>query len=517
MAARPNGDATETPEASSSRTDLGSSPKRTRASSSLSRRSIVLTLLLVAAVVYAGTVNTWLLSLVLLIGCGLNVSFEFALVKVSMHKLERDVQQGVPGSGVLLDMKREMNAILAACQLGITLTSLGLTLALEPAIHDALSEHVPAYSDYSEGLAMAFGTLFHVTFGELVPKGFALVTPVKVLYLVAPFMRMFRVLAVPFIKTCNAVANAVVLALTEKHPDAAGHHEESVDIGQALVYAYAEGAIKPQQLRLMRNVLTFTDRTVREAMTPARDVILLDLQSTWQENMAVANEHGFSRLPVVNGGPHDVVGYVRRADLLQAELGGRRDLKALVRPIERRPETAALNTLNLFRGSPMIAVFDEHDSFTGLLTAEDIVEQIVGEIYDETDDAPPRPEVETLADGSVRVAGEMLLEPAAEALGLASIADHQDVDTVGGLVLKELGRQPRTGDAVVIERYRVVVLAAKGFRITQLHFQPLPEEGASDDESGRVASLLPAGLDPSLLPVALASHDEPALPAREEG
>jgi len=496
MAARPNGDATEEAGASSSRMDLGSSSKRKRASSAMSRRRIVFTLLLIAMAVYIGTLNAWLLSAVLLIGCGLNVAFEFALVKTSVHKLERDVQQGVPGSEVVLGMKREMNAILAACQLGITLTSLGLTLALEPAIHHGLSEYFPAYSDYSEIMAMVFGTLFHVTFGELVPKGIALVTPVWVLYMVAPFMRMFRVLAVPFIKTCNAVANGIVQFVTERHPDNAGHHEESVDIGQALVYAYAEGAIKPQQLRLMRNVLTFTDRTVREAMTPARDVILLDLQSTWQENMAVANEHGFSRLPVVNGGPHDVVGYVRRADLLQAELGGRRDLKALVRPIERRPETAALNTLNLFRGSPMIAVFDEHDSFTGLLTAEDIVEQIVGEIYDETDDAPPRPEVETLADGSIRVAGEMLLEPAAESLGLASIADHQDVDTVGGLVLKQLGRQPRTGDAVKIERYRVVVLAAKGFRITQLHFQPLPDEDEEVVEDGaRVTSL------PTLLPV----------------
>lgn len=497
MAARPNGDATGAAGASASRSDLGSNSKRR--TTAMSSRRVALTLVLVALAAYLGSRDAWLLSVVLLLGCGLNVAFEFALVKVSVHKLELDVQAGVPGSEVVLGMKREMNAILAACQLGITLTSLGLTLALEPAIHHALADYEQVRA-YSAGLAMAVGTLLHVTFGELVPKGIALVVPVGVLYTVAPFMRMFRVMAVPFIKTCNAVANVMVQMFTGRNPDTAGHHEESVDIGQALVYAYAEGAIKPQQLRLMRNVLAFTDRTVREAMTPAREVITLDVQSTWQENMAVANEHGFSRLPVINGSPHDVVGYVRRADLLQAELAGKRDLKALVRPIERRPETAALNTLNLFRGSPMIAVFDEHDSFTGLLTAEDIVEQIVGEIYDETDDAPPRPEVETLADGSIRVAGEMLLEPAAEALALASMAEHQDVDTVGGLVLKLLGRQPRTGDAVVIERYRVVVLAAKGFRITQLHFQPRPddEDAAEEGEARPVAPVLVAAAEASV-------------------
>jgi CBS domain containing-hemolysin-like protein len=474
MVERPNGDATGVARAASSRTNLGSGTKRRRSSNGTGRRGLALTLvLLVMFGAFLGMLPSdlrpWFLSAGLILGCGLYVSFEFALVKVSVHKLERDVQAGVAGAEPVLAMKRDMNAILAACQLGITLTSLGLTLALEPAIHHALVEY-QQLAAYSAALAMALGALLHVTFGELIPKGIALVVPVQVLYFIAPFMRMFRVLAVPFIKTCNAVANVVVQAFTGRHPDTA-HHEEGVDIGQALIYAYAEGAIKPQQLRLMRNVLMFTDRTVREAMTPAREVIYLDLQSTWQENMAVAN-----------GGPHDVVGYVRRADLLQAELGGKRDLKALVRPIERRPETAALNTLNLFRGSPMIAVFDEHDSFTGLLTAEDIVEQIVGEIYDETDDAPAKPEVETLSDGSIRVAGEMLLEPAAEALGLASMAEHQDVDTVGGLVLKQLGRQPRTGDAVEIERYRVVVLAAKGFRITQLHFQPLPDE--ADEAEG---------------------------------
>lgn len=503
MAASPNGDATGG--ASASRTNLGSSAKRRRAASAMSRRRVMATLVLLALAVYLGTVNAWLLSVVLLVGCGLNVAFEFALVKVSVHKLEHDVQSGVAGSEVVLGMKREMNAILAACQLGITLTSLGLTLALEPAIHHALEDYEQVRA-YSAALAMALGTLLHVTFGELIPKGIALVVPVTVLYFVAPFMRMFRVLAVPFIKTCNSVANVVVQALTGRHPDTAGHHEESVDIGQALVYAYAEGAIKPQQLRLMRNVLTFTDRTVREAMTPAREVVSLDLQSSWQENMAVANEHGFSRLPVLNGSPHDVVGYVRRSDLLQAELDGRRDLKAIMRPIERRPETAALNALNLFRGSPMIAVFDEHDSFTGLLTAEDIVEQIVGEIYDETDDAPPRPELETLPDGSIRVAGEMLLEPAAEALGLASMAEHQDVDTVGGLVLKLLGRQPRMGDAVTIEGYRVVVLSAKGFRITHLHFQPLAEDEGDEVGPPRSPGLLP---EPEVGDTATIAPDEP--------
>jgi len=444
------------------------------------KRGIVLTLVMIAFLAPLVALSPWVLSAALILACAIYVAFEFALVKVPIHKLERDLEAGTLGAAVVLRMKQEMNALLAASQFGITLTSLGLTLALEPAIHHALREY-EGIAQYSVALAMTFGTILHVTFGELVPKGIALVVPVKVLYVTAPFMRLFRVLAVPFIKTCNAIANVIVTGLTGKNPDNAAHHEENVDIGQALFYAYSAGEIKPQQLKLMRNVLVFADRTVREAMTPAREVVHLDLQDTWQENMRKAEEHGYSRMPVVDGDQHNVVGYARRADLLQAELRGKNDLKALVRPIERRPETASLGRLDLFRGSPMIAVFDEHDSFTGLLTAEDIVEQIVGEIYDETDE-PARPDIETLPDGSVRVLGSMLLEPAAEALGLEGI-DDEDVDTIGGLVLTQLGRQPRPGDELDLQRWHVLVEGAKGFRITSLLFRARESEPISLETS----------------------------------
>ena len=482
MAAGPDTDASPSDAgASKSGMTTGSSGALARGGSN--KRGLVLTLFLLAIFTPLALLSPWSLSLCLILGCGTYVAFEFALVKVPLHKLERDVEAGVPGAGVVLQMKREMNSMLAASQFGITLTSLGLTLALEPAIHHALIDY-ERVAAFSAALAMGLGALLHVTFGEQIPKGIALVVPVKVLYYTAPFMRMFRWVAVPFIKTCNAVANLVVQGVTGRHPDTAAHHEENVDIGQALFYAYSAGELKPQQLRLMRNVLAFADRTVREAMTPARLVVYLDLRKTWEENMAIADEHGFSRLPVVDGDQHNVVGYARRADLLQAELRGQRDLKLLVRQIERRPETAALGRLNLFRGSPMIAVFDEHDSFTGLLTAEDIVEQIVGEIYDETDDKPAKPDVEALSDGSMRVAGSMLLAPAGEALGLGELDEHPDVDTVGGLVLKLLGRQPKIGDEVDVDGYQVRVEGAQGFRITSLLFTRRPEpEGEPEEPS----------------------------------
>jgi CBS domain containing-hemolysin-like protein len=445
-------------------------PRRHRSFKSIpDKRGLVATLIALGILAPVMSLSPWSLSAGLILGCAVCVTFEFALVKTPLRKLERDAQVGIPGATVLLQMKRELNSMLAACQFGITLTSLGLTLALEPAVEHALVDY-QSVAAYSVAIAMTFGTLLHVTFGELVPKGLALVVPIRMLYATAPFMRLFRWLAVPFIKTCNLAANLIVKVLTGKDPDTDTHHEDNVDIDQALFYAATTGEIKPQQLRLMRNVLAFANRTVRGVMTPARQVAYLDLQHSWEANLAVADENGYSRLPVVDGDIHNMIGYVRQADLLKAELHGRRDLEALVLPIERRPESASLGRLDLFRGSPMVAVYDEHDSFTGLITAEDIVEQIVGEIYDETDERD-QPEIVQVDDGTTRIAGTVLLDVAGEALGLETIAEHEDVDTIGGLVLKMLGRQPRVGDEVEIEDYSATVEAASGFRISSIRFR----------------------------------------------
>lgn len=454
-------------------------PRRIKAK--FNARGLTATLVALALLIPLMLLSPWVLSAVLVGACAIYVSFEFALVQVSQRELEKEVDSGVSGARTLLAMKREINAMLAACQFGITLTSLGLTLALEPAIHHAFADSgLPALADASHALALGIGAFFHVTFGELVPKGIALVVPLKVLHVTAPFMSLFRLAAVPFIKTCNAIANVIVKALTGKDPDIDAHADPDVEVGEALLMANAQGRIGRRQLQIMKNVLAFADRTAREVMTPARLVVSFHSTSSWEDNFRVAEEHGFSRFPVFGPDPHEVIGYVRRADLLKAELQGKRDLQALLRPIERRPETAPLMLLNLFKGTPMVACYDEHDSFSGLLTAEDVIEQIVGEVYDDTD-ALDEPSIVHRPDGTVRVDGALLLEQAGEELGLGDIDEHQDVDTIGGLVLKMLARQPVRDDRVEIGPWNVKVESAKGFRIQSLIFTPRPEEPDEDD------------------------------------
>jgi CBS domain containing-hemolysin-like protein len=441
---------------------------------------MVLTLALLAAAAFVGSRSPWALALVLVVGCGAFVAFEFSLVKVPVRQLERDAAEGRSGAGTLLQMKRDMNAMLAACQFGITLTSLGLTLALEPALHRALAPHA-ALAEHSAAIAMTLGTFFHVTFGELVPKGVALVVPAQVLYFTAPLMGMFRWVAVPFIKTCNGIANVAVTALTGHNPDKAGSHDEGMEIGEALLYAHASGQIQPDQLKLMRNVLAFSERIAREVMTPAKDVASVDLKAPWSETLRRVEEARYSRFLVTDGAWHKVVGYVRKADVLRAELRERRNLQSFVIPIERLPVTVALSRINIFEGCPIIALYDEHDSFVGVITAEDVVEQIVGEIYDEKD---PRvaPRVERLSEEELRMDGELLLAEAAEPLGLRDLSEHEDIDTVGGLVLKLLARQPSAGDEVTVGDYHITVEDAQGFRITKLRCvrvrEPATEEAA---------------------------------------
>jgi CBS domain containing-hemolysin-like protein len=442
-----------------------------------SMQSLLPTLVMLAILAPLMMLSPWTLSVGLILLCGVYVSHEFALVKVPVRQLEREVRDGKPGAALLLKMKQEMNAMLAACQFGITVTSLGLTLALEPAIHHALQRY-EGLDAYSTGLAMFVGAFFHVTFGELVPKGLALVVPSKVLYSTAPFMRLFRFLAIPFIKTCNSIANLAVRAMTGRNPETDHGHEESVDINEAILHASATGQIAPGQLSLMRNVLHFAERTAREVMTPAKDVVALNLQEPWAANLELTEENGYSRYPVVDGDWYNVVGYVRRADLLKAELKGQRDLKQLLLPIERRPETVMLTQINLFQGAPIIAVYDEYDTFVGLLTSEDVVEQIVGEIYDESDDRE-RPSVEQVSDSVFRLDGACLLDEAADVLALADLDEHVDVDTIGGLVTKVLGRQPRAEDQVTLGGFRVIVESAQGFRIRTLRFERMQMEQVS--------------------------------------
>lgn len=467
-------------------------PEATRASAAASgarsehdgrpfrRRGTALTLLLIAVAVLVAAQSRWALSVVLVASCAVFVAFEFALVKTSVRQLERDAAEGRHGAGPLLQMKRDLNAMLAACQFGITLTSLGLTLALEPAIHSALSAH-EAIAEHSAALSMALGTFFHVTFGELVPKGISLVVPAAVLYRTAPLMRMFRWVAVPFIKTCNGIANAVVAGLTGRHPDGADP-EETVEIGEALFHAHQSGQIQPEQLTLMRNVLGFSERIAREVMTPAKDVVAVDLAWPWPDVLRYVEEHPQSRFLVTDGAWHNVVGYVRKSDVLRAELRRTAALRPIVRPIERRPETVSLDRIDIFRGCPIIALYDEHDSFVGLITAEDVVEQIVGEIYDEKDVQAPA-SVERLPDGSMHLDGELLLAEVSELLRLGDLSAYEDIDTIGGLVLKLLGREPAAGDEAALGDYDAVVLEAQGFRITKLHCAPRPrgEEPAEED------------------------------------
>lgn len=443
----------------------------------LDKTTFVGTLVVVAVTVALAWTSRWLLSAALIFGCGIFVAFEFALVKVSMRALEREVERGRRGAATLVRMKEQMNAMLAACQFGITATSLGLTLALEPAIHHALAGY-QALAAYSAAMAMLGGAFLHVTFGELVPKGLALVLPERVLFLIAPFMQLFRLLAVPFIKTCNSIANVIVRMLSGHDPDTS-HHDENVDVREALVHATASGELKPQQLTVMRNVLSLSDRTIREAMTPAREVVALDLDDTWERQLHVAEESGFSRLPVYRGSAHDIVGYVRRADILSAEIRGKRQLGPLILPVERRPETALLGRVNLFQGTPMVAVFDESDSFVGLLTAEDFVEQIVGEIYDDTDDVEG-PGIHRLEDGRVRVQGKTLLASAAEHLEAPMLAEHaHEVDTIGGLLLQRLGREPRPGDEITLDGYTAHIEDSKGFRILSVVLVPRVEDAST--------------------------------------
>lgn len=442
-----------------------------------------------------------LVSAFLVVLNGIFVAFEFAIVKVRPHRLQEMADAGNRTAALALSQTRHLDAYLAVCQFGITIASLALTVAFEPAIEKLITPYlIPLMGDeaahsLSIGIALFLATSAHVIFGELVPKSVAILMPVEVTMALAVWLKRFFVLSLPFNKVYNGIANKIVRFLTRRDPRGTHAHEEheQIDVELLLARALERGEIGVEQKALMENVLDFPERTAREVMTPAESVITLDLSRPWEENLAVMKEQLFTRYPVIDGDANDVVGYVMLHDVFRHVVDGRTDLRRLVRPLEKRPETMTLDQLrHVMPRKPLVAIYDEHNRFVGITTDEDVSEEILGEIVDENDEETIPP-VRRTGDGGYLINGAAAVDRVIEELGLRVDPDElEGVDTFGGLVLKRLARQPKNRDEVELSGFRFTVEEADGFRITRLgarevvsetHGPAVPRVGQVKDEN----------------------------------
>jgi CBS domain containing-hemolysin-like protein len=418
-------------------------------------------------------------ALVLVALNGLFVAAEFAFVKIRSSKVEEMVREGKSSAGIVKEAIENLDGYLAVCQLGITIASLGLGALGEPAIA-TLIEPLLEPLGVSEGTVhvvaflVGFGiiTFLHVVFGELAAKSFAIAKPEGTSRLVAPFMKFFYYAFRPGVWLFNGTANAFV-RMFGVPPASAGeeaHSEEELRliIGQST----DQGVLKEDEEGMLRAVIQLEETRAREIMVPRPNVESLPAEMRLEELFSVVAEGSHTRYPIFEDDSGDrIVGMIHAKDVLRAakEAG---DLEAavtsrdLMRDVLTIPENRSVDKILKdlrAQGLQMAVVIDEWGSFEGLLTIEDIIEEIVGEIRDEFDEAGIGIQQQ---DGGYSIDGRIPIRDVNEALGTGF--ESEDFDTIGGLVLGHLGRAPEVGDEIVLDSHVFRVNEVDGSRVASL-------------------------------------------------
>lgn len=416
-------------------------------------------------------------SVLLITGNALFVAFEFSLITARRGDINDLAAQGNRAARRVLRQMEDVDGYLAACQFGITLTSLALTAVFEPAVQQSLTPFLAEVMtpqlavSVSVVVAIVVATIVQVIVGELFPKTVAITIPTPIVLWTSWPMKWAYRLSAPLNYTYNRLANQIVRLLTGKSVLEA-NKAQIYDTDVLLSLAHQQGHINDDQHELMQAVLEFTTRTAREVMTPADRVISFRVDDEAQTVYAQMREARHTRYPVFDG--DDLIGYVLMHDIFRQRLEGVFDLKAILREIPGIPETVHLDRLRAeYREHPILAVYDERNQFVGIITGEDLLEEIVGEILDE-DEEPDRPPVERLASGLTIIDGTALIEEVSAALEL-QFEVPDGVDTFGGLLLSHLGREPQCGDEIALPPWKFTVKECEGFSILLVEGEELEE------------------------------------------
>jgi len=423
-----------------------------------------------------------LLSVLCVVANAFMVAAEFAFAKVRPTSLEAMARAGDAKAERALGMTRRLDAYLSATQLGITLASLGLGWLGEPALADMMTPLLEGFglsTTVIHGIAytVAFGTisLLHIVLGELVPKSIAIQYPERVARWTGRTLDLFFKLTWPAMWVLNGLSN-FVLRLMRLPPARHSDGNLSADEIRLIIQASFKDAHETDRKRdLLERVLRGTDRPVRAVMVPRVDMVVLSTDASADACIALVRKHGFSRYPLCEGGnPDKVVGYVHVKDLLSLSGESATPLLEQKREVLFVPETAKVgDLLSEFQltSTPFAVVVDEYGGTDGLVTVEDVVEEMVGEIHDEHDSERPR--IVERQDGTVSVDAAVIMGE----LDLEDLAldEHTEDQSVGAYVVEKLGRLARPGDEVRCGSWDLRVEVARRRRIRRVSFVRRPE------------------------------------------
>ena len=420
-------------------------------------------------------------AVVLTLGTGLFVASEFSLISSDRAQLMADQAAGEKGLDLPIRAVAKTSTHLSSAQLGITLTTLLTGFVAEPALTRMLSPWLTGFELSSEGirvlsvvLAMTIATAFSFLIGELVPKNMALSAPKRVLKIVVGFQLGFTWVFSLLVRIMNDNGNWLVRKLGIEPREELSSARTADELVSMVRRSATLGSLEQDTAKLLEKTLAMSDLLASDIMTPRPKMYSLEREASARDLIELASSTGHSRFPVTGEDADDIVGVVhlKRGIGVPVERRDQVPVSALMVEPVRVPETMALDRLILQlggRGLQFGIVIDEYGGTAGIVTLEDAVEELVGELSDEHD--RQRSDLLQYADGSLAFRG--LTRPAElEEFGL-SIAEDEDYDTVSGFLMSELGRIPKTGDQVEISGGRLVVLKMEARRVDRIKFEPV--------------------------------------------
>ncbi|OQX32041.1 MAG: hypothetical protein B0D96_11920 [Candidatus Sedimenticola endophacoides] len=437
------------------------------------------------------TLNSFLIIALLLAANGFFVAAEFALVKARGFRIESLAAEGRASARLTVRIQDHLEAYLAACQLGITMASLGLGWVGEPAVA-ALLEPLFARLGMSEALihtsAFLVGFLIfsalHIVIGEQVPKTFAIRKAEPVSLWVAYPLHFSYLLTLPLNWLLNRATSAILSLFGVEE---ASHAEvlSGEEIRGLVTTSSEHGEIHQKQADMLHNLFEFDQRQVGRIMIPNSAMHALDVAAQPERNLGVIRETEHSRFPLIDSANNDaLVGIVLVKDIHRALLSGEtepwRDMGRFCREALIVPESqriAKLFELMRIRRAHMACVVDEYGAFIGIVTLEDLVEEIVGEIQDETDDEQPSIAITLLDDNSWEADGLVSLTDLERGVGLV-VDETLDANTLSGLFMQRLARMPEPGDEITEAGFRLRVVSLEEHRVGKVHVLRIDEGGA---------------------------------------
>src|SRR3954447_9810578 len=403
---------------------------------------------------------------------GFFVAAEFALVRSRRGKIEQLAEEGEAGAEAVVEQLDKIDESLSACQIGITIASIGIGFLGEPSIGKLIE---PLFGGLSHGgatgIALAFSFIFvtalHISIGEQVPKMLAIANAERTARRVSRPLNWFRAGTAPLTKALSAISNAIVRIFGVDPRDLEEHHTAE-DLKQIIDSSSQGGSLDPGEAGMLGGVFHLHEQEAREVMTPIPAVVTVDSNDTVETALRRCVTSGHTRLVVIEDeNPDRVKGIVHNNRLARLYMneGPEARIEPVVRDAlivpETRPLDDLLHDLQVQRTSLSVVV-DEYGRTVGIVTVEDILEEVVGEIEDETD--PRAAALRQLTNGDWFVRGHVPLGDLEDA-GIELPVDTDAYNSVGGYVFGELGRLPKRGDAINVDGYTIRVESVRANRI----------------------------------------------------